>query len=93
MKYAKLINNYIKYAPNPINVDDNWYGNPPAEIYSEQGYKPVIYTNQPEPQGYGYYTETWTETPTSIVQGWEWVENDEVDPTEAMEILFGGDNL
>lgn len=93
MRYAKLLNNNVQYAPNPINIDDNWYGNPSEEVYLEQGYKPVIYTQQPESQGYGYYAEAWEETETDIIQVWEWVEDDSVSADEAMEILFGGDNL
>lgn len=33
MRYAKLINAYPTYAPNPIKHDGFWYGNPPGEIY------------------------------------------------------------
>ena len=39
MRYAKLINFHPSYAPNPITVDGIRYGNPPAEILLEQGYK------------------------------------------------------
>lgn len=42
MKYAKLINNYPAYAPNPILHNGLWYGNPPGEIYEAEGYKPKI---------------------------------------------------
>lgn len=78
MRYAKLNNNHITYAPNPILINNDYIGNPPVELYLEQCYKPVVYTQQPEPQGYGYYNETWTETSTNIVQGWEWIEESEV---------------
>lgn len=91
MKYAKLINGYPSYAPNPIVVDEVRYGNPSYIIYQNMGYKPVIYTVQPEQQGNGYYSETWSETENEIIQGWEWIENNEVDADEAMEILFGGE--
>lgn len=89
MTYAKLINDTLSLAPNPIHIGTRWRVNPPASIYEAEGYKPVIYAPQPEaPSGY-YYSETWTETEDAIVQGWEIVEA-EVDPAEAMEILFGG---
>lgn len=79
MRYAKLNNNNnIIYAPNPILIDNDYIGNPPVEVYLKQGYKPVTYTQQPEPKGYGYYNETWEETPINIVQGWEWIEESEV---------------
>ena len=75
MRYAKLINNYPSYAPNPIRIGDNWIGNPPGEIYKAEGYKPVHYTDPPGEPDEGYqWSETWSETDTEIVQGWELVE-------------------
>ena len=90
-KYAKLVNSYPSFAPNPILHNNNWIGNPSDEIYEAEGYKFVVYTNMPEaPEGY-YYKENWTESENSIVQSWELVEippETEVDPYEAMQILF-----
>lgn len=75
MKYAKLINNYLQYAPNPIRIGDNWIGNPPGSIYEAEGYKPVTYTDPPIEPGDGYqWQESWSETDTEIVQGWVLVE-------------------
>lgn len=92
IKYAKLENGYPHYAPNPIRVDGNYVGNPPGDVYLAEGYKPVRHTEPGEtPDGY-FWAETWTETDSEIVQGWEAVElPDEVGADEAMEILFGGD--
>lgn len=93
MRYAKLINNYPSYAPNPILHDSNYIGNPPGAVYEAEGYKPVQYTNQPEPLGMGWWVETWTETEDAIVQGWTWHEatdEDEISPEEALQILLGG---
>ena len=95
MRYAKLINGYPVFAPNPILHNGMWYGNPPGEVYLEQGYKPVQYTDQPEPQGVGRYEATWTETDEAIVQGWTWHEatdEDEIDPEEALDLLLGGES-
>ena len=44
MDYAKLIDSSIRYAPNPIVIDDRQIGNPPGEVYISEGYKPVVYT-------------------------------------------------
>lgn len=75
MRYAKLINNFPVYAPNPILHDGLWYGNPPAKIYEAEGYKPVHYTEPPTEPGEGYqWSETWSETESEIVQGWALVE-------------------
>lgn len=74
MTYAKLINNNLSVAPNPILHNSLWYGNPPGSIYEAEGYKPVIYAPQPEAPSGHYYAETWTEREYAIVQGWELVE-------------------
>lgn len=95
MGYATLIGGKPVSAPNPILHDGKWYGNPPGEIYLEEGYKPVQYTDQPEPQGVGWRIEEWTETDEAIVQGWSWHEatdEDEISPEEALDMLLGGDS-
>ena len=75
MKYAKLINNYPTYAPNPILHNGSYIGNPPGSVYEAEGYKPVRYTDPPTEPGEGYqWSETWSETDTEIVQGWVLVE-------------------
>lgn len=74
MRYAKLINNFPSYAPNPILHDGNYIGNPPASVYEAEGYKPVQYTDPPGEADEGYqWSETWSETADEIVQGWEQV--------------------
>lgn len=90
--YAKLINNTIQPAPNPIYIDPWWIGNPTPEMLIAEGYKPVRYTTPPEtPPGY-IAVPGWEETETEIVQIWTVEEEpDEVDADRAMEILFGGD--
>lgn len=90
MRYAKMINGIPQYAPNPILHAGLWYGNPPREIYEAEGYKPVVYNDPPTEPTVGYqWAETWSETDTEIVQGWVLVEETDVDPYEAMQILFG----
>lgn len=89
MTYAKLINNTLSLAPNPILHGGLWYGNPPASIYEAEGYKAVRYTDAPEVETGFVAVPGWREDEDEIVQTWEIVEA-EVDPAEAMEILFGG---
>lgn len=89
MTYAKLINNNLSIAPNPILHNGLWYGNPPASIYEAEGYKAVRYTDAPEVEPGYVVVPGWTETEDEIVQTWEIVEA-EVDPAEALEILLGG---
>ena len=93
MTYAKLINNYPTYAPNPILVGGNWIGNPPGSVYEAEGYKPVVYTEQPSETPDGcYWSEIWTEEDGNIQQGWALVEKIDVDPAEVIDYLFGGDS-
>jgi len=89
MQYAKLISNSPVYAPNPILHNGSYIGNPPGEIYEEEGYKPVKYMDQPEPLGDGYYLETWAETEAEIAQGWEWVDDPNISDEEALGIILG----
>ena len=71
MKYAKLINQYPQYAPNPILAGAQRIGNPPKTVYLAHGYKPVVYTDLPGEVPTGYQrTETWSEGDGNIVQGW-----------------------
>jgi hypothetical protein len=75
MRYAKLINSFPTYAPNPILVDGNWIGNPPGEVYLAEGYKPVVYADDPGEAPVGYrWEETWAEEDGNIQQGWVLVE-------------------
>ena len=43
MRYAKLINGSIYYAPNPILHNGLMRYNPPGSVYEAEGYKPVRY--------------------------------------------------
>lgn len=75
MRYAKLNEGSITYAPNPILHAGLWYGNPPGSIYEAEGYKPVVYNDRPTEPGEGYqWQETWGETAEEIVQDWVLVE-------------------
>lgn len=79
MRYAKLIEGELIFAPNPIKVGDNYLGNPPGSVYEAEGYLPVIYTDPPETEpGYvavfGWYDEgdairqVWTIVPAPITE-------------------------
>lgn len=92
MKYAKLNDGSISYAPNPILHNGLWYGNPAASVYEAEGYKPVTFTEPPETEEGYIAVPGWTETEEAIVQTWAVeTEPDEVDDARAMAILFGGE--
>ena len=88
--YGKLINGELKIAPKHLDTADFHTYNPSAELYIEQGWKPVRFTDAPEaPSGY-YYESGWTEEADEIVETWTLVElPDDVDDAEAFEIIFG----
>lgn len=68
MKYAKLINQYPQFAPNPIKHAGLWYGNPPGSVYEAEGYKPVYqdaYPTEDPPEGYMWIL-SWSEDEQNI---------------------------
>ena len=92
MNYAKLIDDEIVFAPNPVLADGNYVGNPPEALLAGLGYKPVTCTEPPEVEEGYIAVPGWEETEETIVQTWTMVEEpDEVDDQRAMEILFGGE--
>jgi len=88
MKYAKLINGVIEYAPKKIKHDDSITYNPPVEMITELGYKPLIETPMPEaPEGF-HYVLSYRDDGTNIIYVWTMFE-DEPDADEIVNILVG----
>ena len=89
MDYAKLIEGELVLAPNPIIVGDRQIGNPPGEVYIEQGFLPVVYTEPPETEPGYEAVPGWYDDGDEIREVWTVVpEPDDVDSDRAMEILF-----
>ena len=99
--YAKLAGGYPEYLRLPVELQSpliiNGVTHPVGAHLStnddaaikELGYKPVTRTVMPTREGY-YYTETWAETETEIVQ--EWKEHEQppaTDYTEVLDIMTG----
>ena len=98
--YCKLTSGYPAYAPSPIvltepiEIDSIIHpagatlslSGAAESHYAQLGYKPITRTVMPTREGY-YYTETWTETDTAIVQGWEEHEQPEDELTDAVTAL------
>lgn len=90
-KYAKLINNHPNFAPRHLTAGNYVVYNPPAEIYLEQGWLPVRYTEPPAAEVGWHYEESWAEESGEIVQGWELVRDpDDISADEAIDIILGG---
>ena len=79
MKYAKLVNNSISYAPRKIRHNGRWYFNAPEEIMRAEGYKPVVYEEMPEFREGFYIEPIYRETEREIHVYWEYkpLENEE----------------
>ncbi len=91
MKYGKIINGELILAPNPIIITDRQIGNPPGEVYEDEGYKPVRYTDPPVVEPGYVAVPGWEETAEEIVQTWAVEpEPDEIDGERAAELMLGG---
>ena len=84
MKYAKLIEGDLIYAPRKMHIyiEEEPYiiYNPPAELLEDEGWLPIIETKPPSdaPEGNHYeptYTEQITDTGTVIYQEWVLVQD------------------
>lgn len=88
--YGKLIEGNLQIAPKKLNGDGVVVYNPPAEMYLEQGWKPVIFIDEPEAKKGYIYESKWVENENEIIQTWELVElPDDIDEFEAYNIIFG----
>lgn len=89
--YGKLIDGELQIAPRKLPGDGVVVYNPPAEMYLAAGYKPVEYIDAPEaPEGYTYES-SWSEIDSTITQIWTLIKlPDDIDDSEAIEILLGG---
>lgn len=90
MKYAKLINGSISYAPNPIAHDGMIRYNPPGSVYEAEGYKPVRYADPPTPEPGYIAVPEWVETTEEIVQ--TWTEELEPDENRLLPVVSSSDN-
>lgn len=90
MRYAKLINGVLQYAPKKIKDGNSTTYNPTGEMLEALGYKPVRFTDPPETEP-GYYSVCdWAEEDGEIVQRWR-IEKAEPTDSEILEILLGGE--
>ncbi len=96
MRFAKLIDGNLNPAPNPIEVAGNYIGNPPDEIYLQEGYLYVHTVSCPieDPEPGYMWSDSWIEENGYISQVWNQVEipeEPEISAEEALDIIFGGE--
>lgn len=95
MRYAKLINDHLQYAPRTVIWRGCTVNNPDGEKLEELGFLPVIETPIPdqEPAEGFAWEERWVEEAGQIVRVWEQVELPPEEPSaeELLEIILGGE--
>ena len=88
MRYAKLVNEKLYFAPKKINYNDAVVYNPSVEMLIADGYKPVNELSAPEaPEGY-MYELSYEDAGDSIKYIWTLIES-EVTAEELLNILLG----
>ena len=89
MKYGKLIDGAVEFAPNKIKNGNSITYNPTVETLTALGYMPVIVTDAPQTEtGYQAVGE-WVIEDGQIVLRWH-IETAEPTETEILSILLGG---
>ena len=88
MRYGKLIDGAVEYAPNKIKDGDSITYNPTVETLTTLGYMPDIVTDAPQTEtGYQAVGE-WVIENNQIVLKWH-IEEAEATAEEIVEILTG----
>lgn len=88
MRYGKLENGFLYFAPRKIKHGDSITYNPPVEMLIERGYKPIIESDPPEAEEGYHYELSYEDTGDEIVYVWTLAE-DEVTADELLDILTG----
>lgn len=95
MRYAKLVNGAIRYAPKTVLWQGHTVNNPSPDKLLGLGYLPVTYTDMPTdaPEGQ-HYESAWEQTDTEIVQTWTLTDDPvypepELSAEEALNIIMG----
>ena len=81
IKYVKLTDGRLSYAPKKLIIDGTTAYNPTAAMLTAQGWKPLRIEDAPAVED-GYHLEpVYSETETEVVQGWSVVEDGPVEPS------------
>lgn len=88
MRYGKLIDGAVKYAPNKIKDGDSITYNPTVETLTALGYMPVIVTDAPHTETGFQAVGEWVIENNQIVLKWH-IEEAEPTAEEVLNILTG----
>lgn len=86
--YGKLINGQLEFAPDRVLIDNMQIFNPTGAQYASLGYKLLVYSTPLEPREGYHLVYTWTEETDTIVQNWDYEEN-ELNSDELLNIILG----
>ena len=67
MRYAKLIDDEIIYAKNPLKIDEQHII---TNDFGQYGFKPVVIPEAPTQEGYYAVPDGFEETEGEIIQKW-----------------------
>ena len=71
MKYAKFENDKLIYAPKVLKLSNGYeIVNPTKEQHLQAGYKEIVYTEQPQEEGF-YFTSKIVDKEGIPTQEWE----------------------
>lgn len=87
--YGKLINTMLVCAPAHIELNGLKIWNPSENQYIDSGWKPIVFTEQPDPEPGFVYVAGWKETSKRITETWTKKEApDVVSDSEALAELM-----
>lgn len=81
MKYGKLVENNIVFAPKAITLERVYYNPAPLSWLQKNGFKEVVYSKRPPYKEGCYYEMQWLETEKQIIQKWIKRKEPEPEPT------------
>lgn len=90
IKYGKLINGLIEFAPNKIKDKENIIYNPSYEMLQSLGYLPIKFTEAPITDDSHSAVCVWSEIDNEIIQNWNIIEAEP--PVEYLFNILIGEN-
>ncbi|MBQ7875107.1 MAG: hypothetical protein IJ306_08150 [Oscillospiraceae bacterium] len=70
INFGKITEGKFEFAPNPLVIGGRNYSTNDTELFRQEGYYPIRYSERPERNGY-YYTAVYAQEGETIVQTWE----------------------
>ena len=88
IRYGKLVDDDIEFAPRVIKRENSTIYNPTIRMLIEEGYKPIVNEYPPESSEGYHYEVSYRDDGDTITCIWTQVEN-EPTPNDLLNILLG----